>query len=78
VRSPLVTGLLVSALAIEVLAHVALLFGLFARRPRWRGLVALVVPPLAPLWGWQEGMHVRVYAWLTGLVSYAIGVALAA
>jgi len=41
----------------------------------WRGPIAFVVPPLAPVWGWQLGMRSRVYAWAGALAVYALGVA---
>jgi hypothetical protein len=51
--------------------HVTLVLGLLARTPRWRGLVALVVPPLAPYWGFLEGLRVRGVLWVATLGSYA-------
>jgi hypothetical protein len=78
VRGSLLTALLVGALAGEIAAHVALIAGLVARRPRWRGLLAILIPPLAPYWGWSAGMHRRVYAWCAALALYALGVILAA
>ena len=59
-------------------AHVALLSTLFARVPRYRGLVALAVPPLAPYWGWRVELRTRVYVWLGSLAVYAAGVAILA
>jgi hypothetical protein len=56
-------------------AHVSLLASLLVHAPRLRALVALVVPPLAPYWGWQRGVKVRVYVWATALALYAMGVA---
>lgn len=66
------------ALVAFVGAHLALVAGL-ARRGAWgRAAAALVVAPLAPWWGWGEGMRLRVAAWGAALVLYAIGVAVAA
>ncbi len=59
---------LVVGFATFVTLHVALsglLF--FAHQPRWRGLVALVVPPLAPLWGFRAGRRWVSIAWLAVL-----------
>ena len=69
------------ALAIVVLvllaSHLVLVAGL-ARRGRWgRALVALVVAPLAPWWGWQAGMRAASIAWAAALGVYALGVAFA-
>jgi hypothetical protein len=59
------------ALAVHLGAHVGLLFGLAQRRPRWRALAALVVPPLAPMWGWNA-MPRRARAWLIAFGAYAV------
>ena len=56
-------------------AHVALLVGLARRRPRWRVLAALVVPPLAPVWGWRE-MPARARTWAIACAAYAVVIAL--
>jgi hypothetical protein len=68
--------LLAIALLVHASAHVAIAAGL-ARSPGpwWRGPIALVVPPLAPVWGWRGGMRARVYAWTGALALYALGVA---
>jgi hypothetical protein len=58
-------------------AHVALVVGLLRATPLHMGLVAIVLPPLAPYYGWRLGMRKRTYLWLVGLGAYAAGVALA-
>jgi hypothetical protein len=65
------------ALGLFVTAHVALSALLFRRKPRWRGLLALVFPPLAPFWGWSEGLKVWTVVWLVALVTYVAGFAAA-
>ena len=66
-----------SALAVFVAAHLALVAGL-ARRHAWgRALLALLVPPLAPWWGYREGMRVAAIAWCAALALYSAGVAVA-
>ena len=77
-KHPALTALLAVALALEIGAHLAILVGLTLKKPRWRALAALLMPPLVPLWGWQAGMRIRVVVWTIALVVYAIGVALAA
>ena len=59
------------ALLTHVAAHAALLVGLARRRPSWRVVAAFVVPPLAPMWGWNE-MPTRARAWLVALGAYVI------
>ena len=63
---------LVGAFGLLVSVHVALAAGLIARKPRWRGPVALLVPPLAPYWGLGAGMRARSVLWLLALALYAI------
>lgn len=65
------------AFGLLVTAQVALVAKLITRRPRWRSLVALVVPPLAPYWGWSEGFRVWSSLWLFALLLYLIGFGLA-
>jgi hypothetical protein len=54
--------------------HGSLLGALIMHRPRYRAAVALVLPPLAPYWGWRAGFRTRAYAWATALLLYAVGV----
>jgi hypothetical protein len=61
---------LVLAFATYVTAHVTLAFGLGYRRPRWRALVALVIAPLAPWWGWRAKMRARSVLWIASVVVY--------
>ncbi|MBX3130720.1 MAG: hypothetical protein KF718_28640 [Polyangiaceae bacterium] len=63
-------GLLIGSFAVLVTTHVALALGLFGRTPRWRGGVALVVPPLAPYWGMEAGMKGRAALWIIALFTY--------
>lgn len=62
---------LVLSFATAATAHGVLLVGLFVRmRPRWRALWALVLPPLAPLWGLREGYRRTALLWVAALVTY--------
>ncbi len=63
---------LVGSFAILVTTHVALSFGLVLRRPRWRGPVSLLVPPLAPYWGMEAGMKRRAALWVGAVCIYAV------
>ena len=63
---------LVGSFAVLTSTHVALAAGLCVRRPRWRGPLALVVPPLAPYWGLRAGMRTRGMAWLAAATVYAV------
>lgn len=66
---------LVVSFATFVTAHVALAFGLTVRPPRWRGPVGFVVVPLAPYWGFREGLRARSLIWLLGFGLYAAALA---
>ncbi len=65
------------ALAVHVVAHVALSILLAQKEPRWRGLVAFVLPPLAFWWGLESGRRRLAFVWLGALALYAFGVAAA-
>lgn len=69
-RDAVALALLVLAFATLVTVHVALAAGLAARAPRWRAPVALVVPPLAPWWGWHSRMRARAILWLATAAGY--------
>ncbi len=73
----LLSYVLLVALVAHAGAHVALLIALARRRPRYRALVAFVLPPLAPYYGWMAGDRRLSLVWLGGLGVYAAGVALA-
>lgn len=65
-----IVALLIVAFAFVVTVHVAIAFALAKRAPRWRALLALVVPPLAPYWAWRERMRTRAAFWIGGAVVY--------
>ena len=75
-------GALAALVAISLVvflgAHVVSLGSLVVRTPRYRAVVALVVPPLAPYWAWQAGHKTPVYVWGAALAAYALGVAVLA
>jgi len=74
VKATLLGGWLALAFAVHVGAHAGLLVGLARRKPRWRALAAAVVPPLAPIWGWNE-MPKRARAWAIAFAAYAVVIA---
>lgn len=61
---------LVTALAAFATAHVALSAALALHKPWWRGLVAFLVPPLAPVWGFIAKRRVASAAWCAFLAIY--------
>ena len=68
----IVVATLVISLALFITAHVTITYGLAFRHPRWRALVAFLVPPLAPFWAWRERMRIRASLWTAALVLYVI------
>lgn len=72
-----VVALLIIAFALALTMHVVIAFGLAQRRPRWRAAVALVVPPFAPYWAWQEQMRARAGLWIAAAVVYIVMLLLA-
>ncbi len=71
-RDAVVVALVVASFAILATLHVVVVAGLLAHRPRWRGLVALVVVPLAPYWAMRERMRVRGALWIGAAALYAV------
>lgn len=62
------------AVGLHVVAHVTLVIGLLRREPWWRGLVALVVTPLAPYWGYEAKLTGRVTLWIGTFAVYLASV----
>jgi hypothetical protein len=76
-RDAITLLVLVVAFAALVTAHVTLAIGLARRGPPGRGVFALIVAPLAPLWGWRERMRIRGAVWVASAVVYAVALGLA-
>lgn len=70
-RDVVIGSALVLGFATFVTVHVSLAARLVARmQPRWRGLAALVLPPLAPIWGYREGLRRSAVLWVMSLLIY--------
>lgn len=65
------------AFATLVTSHVALSFKLARAKPLWRGLVAFVLPPLAPIWGFRAGFRKLGGLWLGAVGVYIVGLVVA-
>jgi len=61
---------LAASLGLLLASHVALSVGLAAGGPWQRALLAFVVPPLAPFWGYHDKLHARTLLWLIALVTH--------
>lgn len=72
-KDAIVLGLLLVSFATFVTAHVAISVRLLLQPgSRWRGPVALVAAPLAPLWAFRRGWRTSAALWLGAVVLYAI------
>ncbi len=64
---------MVLGFAMLVTAHLSLAGSLFLfDKPRWRGLAALVLPPLAPIFGFRVGRKKTAIVWIAAVILYAI------
>jgi hypothetical protein len=72
-----VAATLILSFALLATAHVAIGTGLLTRPPRWRAALAFLVPPLAPFWGFREGLRVWSGIWLASVAVYAVCLSLA-
>lgn len=71
-RDEIVASALVLSFAAFVTTHLAMVSRLAAHRPRWRALVALVVPPLAPYWSARLRRHAHTGLWVLTALSYLV------
>lgn len=69
----LLLAVLVLVFATWFTIHIWLCTSLVLREPRWRGVVALVVPVLAPLWCYRIGLRGRSLAWGLTVCVYGAG-----
>ncbi|HQY62003.1 MAG: hypothetical protein IPF92_09225 [Myxococcales bacterium] len=67
---------LLVALIVLACVHVVVAARL-ARASKKRGVLALLVPPLAPFYAWETGDGLMAIAWIAALAAYGVGVALA-
>lgn len=72
VRDLIVVIVAMVSCALLLIAHASIVAALATRSPRWRALVALVVPPLAPYWALREKLPGRAVTWIASAVVYAI------
>ena len=70
-------GLLVLSLGALLTVHVVLLLRLFRKPQPLQGLVGLVVPPAAPVFAWQRGMHFLAALWGVFAVLYIVSFVMA-
>ena len=63
---------LVGSFAILCTTHVGLAVALTLRKPRWKGVVALVLIPLAPYFGHAARMRLGVALWVASFSVYVL------
>lgn len=78
-----VDGVVLVALLVSfatlVSVHLAIAVRMVWRvRPRYRGLVALIVVPLAPLWAYEQRWRRMSATWVTALGIYLVARVVAA
>ena len=75
-RDALLTLSLVGSFAALITVHVTTLFGLVRQRRFRAALGALLLPPLAPICAFREGMPARGAAWIVSAAVYLAALAL--
>jgi hypothetical protein len=68
---------LVVAFATFLIAHLFIAVRLCLHRPRYRGLVALVVLPLAPRWAYTHRWLRAFWIWLGAAALYGVALTIA-
>ncbi len=77
-KDGVVLAALLLSFATLVTMHVAIVVRLIWRAtPRYRGVVALVVPPLAPVWAYEQRWRRMCWIWGGAVVIYASFLAVA-
>jgi hypothetical protein len=76
-RDALVVLLLSTAAASWVVSQLMIAFGLTARPPRWRGAVAVVLPPLGLYWAFRERLRIRAVVNVVAAITYFVALLLA-
>jgi hypothetical protein len=67
---------IVASFAALVTVHLTIVFGLFRKPPRWRAVVALVAPPLAPYFALRDGQRFRGAAFIGLFAVYVVALLL--
>ena len=72
-KDRIVLALLVLSFATFVTTHLVIAVRLVWRvQPRYRGVLALLVVPMAPVWAWGQRWTRLTGLWLGGVVVYAV------
>lgn len=76
-RDALVVLALSTAAGAWVTTYFAIAFGLTARPPRWRGAVAIALPPLGLYWALRERLFFRAIVNILAAATYLTALLLA-
>jgi len=77
VKDMIVVVAVVLAFAVMITAHMAIVYGLAFRAPRWRAPVAFAFAPAGIYWALKEHMRVRAWLLVGSVVVYALARVLA-
>jgi hypothetical protein len=69
-RDEVAVAALVGSFALWLTLHLIVAAKLAWKRPWWRGLLALVLPPLAPYWAIRSGPRVLGGAWVVAFLVW--------
>jgi hypothetical protein len=67
-----VLGVLAVLTGLLITVHVLIVAGLFGRRPLRPALVALSLPPSAPILAYRAGFRTRACIWAIAAIGYVI------
>lgn len=70
-------GALVTAFASLVTVHLALAYRLARLGPPWKGFLALMLPPLAPIWGILANLRLLPILWMLSATGYIVALGIA-
>lgn len=65
-------GLMLGACALLGAVHLVTVLGLFGKPEPKHGLLALVLPPAAPVLAWRRGSRVRAILWAAFAALYIV------
>ncbi|MBI4701666.1 MAG: hypothetical protein HY744_11000 [Deltaproteobacteria bacterium] len=69
----LVVAVLAASFALPLTAHVATVARLLWRvRPWYRGVLALLLPPLVPIWAHEQRWRIMSGLWVAAVMIYAV------
>ena len=75
VKDGIVLAVLLLSFATLLTTHIAIAVRLTLRvEPRYRGVLAFFVPPLAPVWAYAQAWRAMCWIWVGSVVAYAAAV----